>query len=105
MPRHPTTPLEKLARYSGEPDANGCIPWLGPKHEAGYGIISYFFKRYRAHRVAFEVAGRKLIAGLVLDHTCRNRACVNADHLRQVTIGDNVRAGDAGKWKRRKGEL
>lgn len=30
---------------------------------------------------------------MVLDHLCRNRACMNSDHMEVVTRGENVRRG------------
>lgn len=41
--------------------------------------------------MVYELFKGKIGDGLVLDHLCRNRVCVNPDHLEQVTIGENVR--------------
>lgn len=37
--------------------------------------------------------------GLVIDHLCRNRMCVNPDHLEPVTIRENVRRGINGELR------
>lgn len=40
-------------------------------------------------------------AGLVIDHLCNNRRCVNPEHLEAVTTGqNNQRAWDVRKGKR-----
>lgn len=38
-----------------------------------------------AHRVAWTLFKAPLTKGLVLDHVCRNKKCVNPSHLREVT--------------------
>jgi len=49
---------------------------------------------YPAHRIAYELFGNgKLDTGLVIDHLCRNRCCVNPTHLEQVTDTENIRRG------------
>lgn len=35
------------------------------------------------------LAGRSIPAGFVVNHTCRNRACVNAQHLNAIPASEN----------------
>lgn len=71
-----------------------CWEWTG-QTKGGYGQFAACKQDYTAHRVAFQLAGNTLDRSLVLDHVCRNKCCVNPQHLRQTTIGQNVLWGDA----------
>jgi len=76
---------------------SGCWTWLGCLDKGGYGVfcvtIAGFKKTYRAHRIVYETFKAKIPDGLVLDHLCRNRSCVNPEHLEPVTIKENTRRG------------
>lgn len=65
-----------------------CWPWLG-KLSAGYGHISINNANRPAHRVAYELTYEAIPRELDADHKCRNRACVNPDHIQPATRSMN----------------
>lgn len=79
--------------YMPEPNS-GCWLWTGATLDAGYGAIQVSGKTRRAHRVVFESERGPIPDGLVLDHLCRNRLCVNPNHLEPVTLVENILRGD-----------
>lgn len=88
-------------RYSIDPDT-GCWEWAGARHEAGYGIVGTNRDgTFRAHRIAYEHHVGPIPDGLQLDHLCRNRGCINPEHVEPVTNAQNTRRGDKTKltWK------
>ena len=69
-------------------DATGiCWEWTGYTDD-GYGRVTTGPRGssgQQAHRVAWEYLVGPIPPGLQLDHLCRNRRCVNPDHLQPVT--------------------
>ncbi len=70
-----------------------CWVWKG-KLKAGYGRLRVNGVITRAHRYSYETYRGDIPEGLVLDHKCRNRACVNPDHLEPVTNYVNTMRGE-----------
>lgn len=85
----------KRVRGAGVED---CWQWTGFVLASGYGQIASRVKPTSsgtrlAHRVAYELLIGDIPEGLVLDHLCRNRTCVNPWHLDPVTPLVNTRRG------------
>lgn len=76
---------------------DGCWEWTGTKNQFGYGRLCRDGRRVVAHRWLYERLRGAVPAGLQMDHLCRNRSCVNPDHLEPVTQRENLRRGDMAK--------
>lgn len=72
---------------------NDCWEWPITPTQQGYGIIQLDGRAQKAHRVSYLLLVGAIPDGLTIDHLCRNRACVNPDHLEAVTNKINVLRG------------
>ena len=74
---------------------NACWEWLGWTVH-GYGVFDMPQikgqprHKVRAHRFSYELYVGPIPEGLDLDHLCKNRICVNPDHLEPVTRKENL---------------
>jgi hypothetical protein len=71
----------------------GCWEWIGSLNAGGYGTFHMPKKPELAHRFSYQRTHGRIKEGLELDHLCRNRRCVNPDHLEQVTRRENTVRG------------
>lgn len=71
-----------------------CWDWQGGKNNKGYG---YFWVEgkiiTRVHRFAYQLLKGNIPKTMTLDHLCRNRSCVNPNHLEVVTMRINSLRG------------
>lgn len=66
----------------------GCWEWIASKIK-GHGRLCHRRKTLYAHRISYELHNGPITEGMVIDHICRNKGCVNPEHLRMVTSREN----------------
>lgn len=90
-------------RFWSKVDKSGdCWLWTAFVHPLGYGLFKLDGRMQRAHRVSYEIVKGPIPQGLVLDHLCRVKHCVNPDHLEAVTQQVNINRGDLPEVLRQK---
>ena len=91
---------------------SGCWLWISTKDADGYGQFWHESKLVKAHRISYEHWNDKIPKGLVIEHLCRTKNCVNPQHLEAITVRQNIERGMSSKhdnynrgdnhWKRKK---
>lgn len=92
--------LARLKVLGSEYGPEVCWPSPDAINRHGYSIVSV--RRadgsrggMQAHRFAYQHLVGPIPEGLVLDHLCRNRTCLNPAHLEPVTLVENVMRGES----------
>lgn len=67
----------------------------GRENRNGYSRLRWNGKELMAHRLSYEAHVGPIPDGLVLDHTCTMRCCINPAHLEPVTNKVNTYRGKA----------
>ena len=88
------TQLRFEASYAVDSET-GCWRWCRLVNAAGYSKFFYYGKLGYGHRYAWEYWRGAIPAGLTIDHLCRNRCCVNPDHLDVVSLRTNLMRGNS----------
>jgi hypothetical protein len=94
------------AKFHRAPD--GCWLWTATIDGTnGYARFAPHGRMIGAHRWSYETFVGAIPDGLVIDHLCRVRHCVNPLHLEAVTNAENIRRGSGfcGVLGKRNGEM
>lgn len=69
---------------------NDCWLWQGQLDKDGYG--TFYLRRVgrRAHRVGWYMLNGEIPEGMVVNHVCGHRNCVNPQHLDLLTPRENA---------------
>jgi len=83
-------------------EVTGCWIWQGTTSGSkgrgrGYPRMKIGGRTVAVHRVTATHQHGYIPADKHVDHTCRNRLCVNPDHLEVITHRENCKRRDAAK--------
>ena len=88
----------------GDVQDNGCWRWKKQIKDNGYGVLHWIIegekKKLHAHRFSYVLFKGEIPDELEIDHLCRNRWCVNPEHLEAVCREVNIRRGVSPAAKR-----
>ena len=77
------------------PNGDSCWEWRGTVDTQGYGRFTIRSDQYRAHRVVYSHLNGDIPQGTVTDHLCRNRRCVNPEHVEHTSVAVNTMRGES----------
>lgn len=89
------TPMQRFYRKTVMVGGTGCLLLKAAPNNSGYASFSMGSRDEleTAHRAAWLFEGREIPEGFDLDHLCKNRWCVNVDHLEPVSRKQNLNRG------------
>ena len=77
---------------------DGCAVWGGSRRRTGKAPNFYYYgqqwfdgRHWLVHRLFWVRSKGPVPRGKELDHVCRNKLCVNLEHLRAVTHRENMK--------------
>lgn len=84
--------VEPMHRFMNSIEVSGkCWLWQKGTDVNGYGQFSIRGVMLKAHRFIYEVYENKIPADKEIDHLCRQKNCVNPEHLEAVPHSVNMK--------------
>jgi len=78
-----------ISRYSVMNTGYAQVGWFTSESDRGTVL---------AHRAAWVAANGQVPVGMTIDHLCKERRCVNPDHLRLLSNVENARRNQGGDF-------
>src|SRR3990167_11477361 len=85
--------IHRFQKYIELDILTGCWLWKASKDTGGYGRLNVQNRIIPAHRLSYQHWNGEIPTGKEIDHLCRNRSCVNPEHLEAVTHRENTLRG------------
>ena len=89
-PLAPEQLARRLANGLDAAEPGKCWEWQRSHNGQGYGTLRVAGQTVYAHRLALELSGREIPAGLDVLHECDNPRCINPEHLGVGTRSKNM---------------
>lgn len=69
---------------------SGCWEWAASQKRKTYGMACFDGRYIGAHRLSYETWKQPLTDGLVIQHDCDNKPCINPNHLIEGSYSSNL---------------
>ena len=87
------TPNDVARFHSKTAPVGECLEWQAAKQPKGYGMfgmhVDGVWRMVLAHRVSYTIEHGPIPEGMQVDHACRNKSCVQPEHLRLTSNKQN----------------
>lgn len=80
----------RLDQNTNKNGPRGCWLWEGSTVSGGYGNLYADGGMKYVHRLSYERHKGTIPEGRYIDHECHTRNCLNPEHLRLATPGENM---------------
>lgn len=82
--------IDRFWKYAMPEPNSGCWLWVGKQYRNGYGAMFFRGTTVPAHRASWQLFCGAIPEEMEIDHRCKNRPCVNPEHLRLATKAENL---------------
>ena len=93
--RSDLTDEERFWAATAKSAPDDCWMWTAGRTADGYGQARQRGAQAYAHRFSYEMHNGPIPEGALVDHACRERACVNPRHLRLANASLNQQNRDS----------